>query len=36
MHLPLFARVLHLMKTSSENGNKEDAPDEQEAVRDTQ
>jgi putative ATP-binding cassette transporter len=25
MHLPLFARVLHLMKISGENGNKEEA-----------
>ena len=36
MHLPLFARVLHLRKTAGENGNTEEARDEQESVRDTQ
>jgi putative ATP-binding cassette transporter len=35
MHLPLFARVLHLMKAPSENGNTEEARDEAESVRDT-
>jgi len=38
MHLPLFARVLHLMKAPGENGNgnTEEARDEAESVRDTQ
>lgn len=36
MHLPLFARVLHLMKGSGDNGDTEEARDEKEPVRDTQ
>jgi putative ATP-binding cassette transporter len=37
MHLPLFARVLHLMKAPpGENGNKEEARDSRESVSDTQ
>ena len=36
MHLPLFVRVLHLMKAPGENGNTEEARDEAESVRDTQ
>lgn len=36
MHLPLFARVLHLMKGPGDNGDTEEARDEKEPVRDTQ
>ncbi|MEJ0039142.1 MAG: ABC transporter ATP-binding protein/permease [Gammaproteobacteria bacterium] len=36
MHLPLFARVLHLMKAPAENGNTEGARDETAVVRETQ
>ena len=37
MHLPLFARVLHLMKAPTDNnGNTEDARDANEPVRETQ
>lgn len=34
MHLPLFARVLHLMKAPGENGNTEEARDGKTPVRD--